>query len=90
MSTSNVLHVPRETNEFQTLEVLYDGTPVTTGLSYALTPGDARPTSWTPMETLEGKTGFTINNMAPGSYRIWVQHADDTAAVRFAGILKVE
>lgn len=90
MST-NVLRVPRETHEFQTIEILLDNTPVTAGLAYALTPGhDARPTVWTPMESLEGKTGFTINNMAPGSYRIWIRHTDDAAAVRFAGILIIE
>lgn len=88
-SISNVVRVPRETIEFQTIEILLDGVPVSTGLEVSMAPDGSRPTTWTAMEVRDGKTGFMIQGMAPGEYGIWVRHTGADQAVRFAGALVV-
>lgn len=89
--SNNVLRVPRETTEFQEVLVDVDGQPVTAGLELAFTRDDTRPVVWTPATIQDGKTGFTISGLAPGSYSIWIRitQTDGDKPVRFAGILIV-
>lgn len=85
---SNVLHLPRETSEFVRVEVRVDNVALpATDLDYALTPHQERPTSWSPMTVDDDdKTGFTVEDLTPGEYRIWVRHGE---TVRFAGLLMI-
>lgn len=88
MSSSNVIHVPRETQEFIVVDLRIDGTQITSGLEISITPGDSRPTIWTPATTLAGKTGLPIAGFAPGDYTVWARITqNEETPVRMAGIL---
>lgn len=88
MST-NVLRVPRETTEFQEIIATVDGEQVT-DLQIAFTRDDDRPVAWTPAILVDGKTGFTITGMEPGTYSIWMKISTGAdTPVRFAGVLIV-
>lgn len=64
---------PRETVEFQTLQVTVDGAPVTTGVQYAVTTFGVRPTTWQVATILDGKPGFLVQGLAPDTYDVWVR-----------------
>jgi hypothetical protein len=64
---------PRETVEFIPVTVTVDGTPVTTGVQFAVVADGVRPTTFSAPVTLSGKIGVLISGLAAGNYRIWAQ-----------------
>lgn len=88
---TNVIHVPRESQEFVVIDLRIDGQRVTTGLEISITTDDTRPVVWTPATTTTtGKTGTPISGLTPGDYTVWVRitQAGETP-VRMAGILVI-
>jgi hypothetical protein len=68
-----VSNYPRETIEFQPIDITVDGQPAVAA-QYQLTTGDARPSgAWTNVTTLGGKVGFLISGLAVGRYLCWAK-----------------
>jgi hypothetical protein len=64
---------PRETVEFQPVTVTVDGTPVITGVTFALPANRERPTTWIAPTTLGGKIGVMLTGLTPGLYDIYAK-----------------
>jgi len=64
---------PRESVEFQPVEVTLNGAPVTTGLALSVVRDGQRPVTFTPAATMDGLTGVMINALAPGTWRVYAQ-----------------
>ena len=64
---------PRETVEFQPVNVTRDGAVVTDGLAFAVVPDGHRPEIFTPAVIVAGKTGVMVSGLAQGTYRIFAQ-----------------
>lgn len=64
---------PRESVEFQPVEVTLDGEPITDGIEVSITTGTARPTVWQDAITVDDKTGFMVEGFAVGRYKVWVR-----------------
>lgn len=62
---------PRETIEFQRVDITDKGVAVTSGVQFALSQPGERAGEFSPAVILEGHTGFMISGMAPGTYRVW-------------------
>lgn len=73
-----VLRVPKETREFNAVTVTLDGTARTTGVELTVIPDDAttRPTNWIPPVVRGEKIGIMIENLEPGSYRVFARITD--------------
>jgi hypothetical protein len=63
----------RETVEFQPVTVTLNGTPVTTGVKFAIAVPGARPATFSAPATLAGEIGVMVQGLAPGGYYIWAQ-----------------
>jgi hypothetical protein len=71
---------PRETIEFQPIDITVDGQPAVAA-QYQLVASPsaaldylARPSgAWTNVTTLGGKVGFLINGLAIGRYLVWAK-----------------
>jgi hypothetical protein len=64
---------PRETIEFQPIDITVDGAPATAA-QYQLTTGSNRPTgAWTNVTTLGGKVGFLVSGLTAGRYLVWAK-----------------
>lgn len=72
---------PRETTEFQPVNVQVDGVEVTTNLDLTIVPNGQRPSVWAAPYALDGKTGVMITGLAPGLYRIWARVTDNPEVV---------
>jgi hypothetical protein len=70
----------RESVEFLPVTITVNEQPVTTGVQFAIVPVGARPTTYAPPTTLEGKIGVMIQDLEPGWYRIWAQVTDTPEA----------
>ena len=64
---------PRETYEFQPVEVLVDGASVTAGVRLSIVKSGARPGAWVSPASLEGKIGFFVGGYGPGEWDVWAQ-----------------
>lgn len=64
---------PRETVEFQPVEVKSNGAEVTIDVMFAITKDGDRPETWTESETLGSGIGVTVAGLAPGDYRVWAK-----------------
>lgn len=64
---------PRETVEFQAVAVTLDGAPVTTGVTFAVVHGNARPTTFIAPTVLGDEIGVMITGLSPGAYRVWAK-----------------
>lgn len=73
-----VLRVPKETREFNEVTVTLDGTARTAGVELAIIPDDAtsRPTAWSAPTVRGTKIGIMIQDLAPGSYRVFARITD--------------
>jgi hypothetical protein len=68
-----VSNYPRETIEFQPIDITVDGAPAVAA-QYQLTTGSARPSgAWTNVTALGGKVGFLITGLAVGRYLVWAK-----------------
>lgn len=64
---------PRETAEFVPVEVKLDGVVTTTDVQLAVVPNGTRPTVWTAAVLDDGRTGFTMPALVPGTYRVFAK-----------------
>jgi hypothetical protein len=64
---------PRETVEFQPVAVTVNGTPVTTGVQFAIAAAGARPITWAAPVTLNAQIGVMVENLQPGVWHVWAQ-----------------
>lgn len=64
---------PRESVEFQPVQVTLNGAPVVSGVSLAVVRDGQRPVTFTPAQTMDGLTGVMIGGLAPGAYRVYAQ-----------------
>ncbi len=64
---------PRETTEFCSVTVTVNGTPVTTGVTFAITAGVDRPVTWVTPTTLGGNIGVMLTGLAAGYYHVWAK-----------------
>ncbi|HAP91098.1 MAG TPA: hypothetical protein DCR15_15865 [Arthrobacter bacterium] len=64
---------PRETNDFQPVQVLRDGLVVSTGLSFSIVPDGQRPVTFTTAVIDNGLTGVDVAGLTAGTYRIFAQ-----------------
>ncbi len=64
---------PRESVEFVAVDVNVDGVAVTTGVEFALTTGQDRPTTWAAPTTLDGKIGVMTGGLATGYWHVWAR-----------------
>lgn len=64
---------PRETVEFVGITVALNGAVVTTGIQFAITTFEQRPTTWVAAVILDGKTGVMITGLAPGVYTAYAK-----------------
>ena len=64
---------PRESVEFQPVEVTRDGLTITTGLEFSIVPDGQRPVTFTPAEMLSGQTGVIVSGLSQGTYRIFAR-----------------
>ena len=62
---------PRETIEWQGVNVTVDTVPVTTGVTLAIVPAGARPSAFTAPTILGGKIGVMLTGITPGLWDIW-------------------
>lgn len=74
---------PRESVEYIYVSVEDAGTPVTDGVSIAVTAGGTRPTTFTPAVQTSAGLGYKLpGDLTPGVYRVFVQiTADDETPV---------
>lgn len=67
------VEVPRESVEFLPVPVTVSGGEVT-NFQTAITPaGTARPTVWTNAVILGADAGVMIQNLTPGTYKVWAK-----------------
>jgi hypothetical protein len=67
-------HFPRETVEFQPVTVTVNGTPATAAnVTFAVGLKTARPVSWLAPVELEGKIGIMVEDLDPGTYKVWAK-----------------
>lgn len=64
---------PRESVEFQPVQVTRDGALVTEGLSFAVVLDGQRPETFTPATVINDVPGVMVNALAAGTYRIYAQ-----------------
>lgn len=64
---------PRESVEFQPVNIMVEGTPVLTGLSFAVVPDGSRPVTFSPADMVGGRPGFYVGGFGPGTYRVFAQ-----------------
>ncbi|HJV99425.1 MAG TPA: hypothetical protein VJ617_10055 [Arthrobacter sp.] len=64
---------PRESVEFQPVNVTQDGIAVTSGLSFAVVADGTRPTTFTAATVLDGKSGVLLTGLTPGTYRVFAK-----------------
>lgn len=69
----------RESVEFLGAIVVKGDVVVMTGVSFAVTGLNNRPTSdaWVPATILDGRTGFIVEGHDIGAYMVWVRVVDD-------------
>lgn len=63
----------RETNEFLPITVTRDGTTITTGIQFAITPHTTRPITWDTPTTLGTDIGVMVTALTPGIYKVWAR-----------------
>lgn len=67
---------PRETDEFQPVLVVRDGTLVTDdSVEFAVVRDGLRPLEFAPPVILDEQAGIRIYGYAPGRYRVWAKVA---------------
>lgn len=64
---------PRETVEFQPVQVTLNGAAVTTDLSFAVVRDGQRPVTFTDAAVMGSLTGVMVAGLEPGAYRIYAQ-----------------
>ena len=67
-----VVTVPRETEEFLPLLVVYDGTPIT-NYETAIVKGCDRPTTWVAAATEGLYTGVVLDGLSKGEWHVFVR-----------------
>ena len=63
---------PRETAEFQAVSITEDGEPATPA-KVAISIEDGRTTTWVDPVTHKGRPSVRIENLEPGTYRVWAK-----------------
>ena len=63
----------RESIEFQPVTVTVNGTPVTTGVTLAITPNGTRPLTYTAPTMVDGKIGVMVQGLTHGLYDVWAK-----------------
>ena len=64
---------PRESVEFQPVEVTRDGLTITTGVEFSIVPDGDRPLAFTPAAVVNGTTGVIVTGLTQGTYRIFAR-----------------
>ncbi|HEX9089683.1 MAG TPA: hypothetical protein VF867_19485 [Arthrobacter sp.] len=64
---------PRESVEFQPVQVTQDGQALTSGLSFAVVRDGQRPVTFSPATIMGTSTGVMVAGLAAGTYRIYAQ-----------------
>jgi hypothetical protein len=73
-----LVSVQRESVEFIPIHVVSPDTIATDTIQYALTTGRDRPTTWSPVISLDGQVGFlTGPHSTPTVYKVWVRIDDN-------------
>jgi len=63
----------RDSAEYLELIVTVDGATVTSGIEYAVTTGDERPSAWAPVTIVDGRPMALLQGRAPGTYVVWAR-----------------
>jgi len=63
----------RESIEFQPVTVTVNGAPVTSGVTFAITPNGTRPLAYVAPTTVDGKIGVMVQGLAHGLYDVWAK-----------------
>jgi len=63
----------RDSAEYLELIVTVDGTPVTSGIEYAITTGDARPSTWLPVTLVDRRPMALLQGRPAGTYVVWAR-----------------
>ena len=80
----------RESIEFQPVTVTVNGTPVTTGVTLAITPNGTRPLAYVAPTTVDGKIGVMVQGLTHGLYDVWAKvNSTPEAAVINCGYISV-
>lgn len=64
---------PRESVEFQPVEVKRDGLLITTDLEFSIVPDGERPAAFAPAAIVSGNTGVIVSGLDRGTYRIFAR-----------------
>lgn len=70
---ADMITIPRESVEFVGVDVLNDDNSPVTNFDVCVTPINARPTTWLPVQTVEDTQGVLIQGLTPGHHIIWVR-----------------
>lgn len=83
-----VIQAYAETEEFVPVGVTVSGSPVASGVEFAVLPEGVRPTEtdWAAADTLGSDTGLILAGKAPGYYWVWVRVDADTEQPVFVGL----
>lgn len=68
--------IPRESVEFQPVEVRLDGVLVTTAVEFCVTTARARPETWIAPVVLGDAIGVMVDGLDPGTYVVWGRVTD--------------
>lgn len=68
---------PRESVEFQPVNVTRDGVAVTSDVFFAIVSDGARPATFTPATVMDGMAGVMVAGLSAGIYRIFAQVTAD-------------
>lgn len=68
-----MISYPRESVEFQPVHVTIDGSPVTTGVTFAITSRGGRPEAWVSPVELGGQIGVMVGGLEIGGYSVWAK-----------------
>lgn len=66
---------PRETVEFQPVEVTVNGTAVTSNVTFCVAAVGERPSTFGTAVTLSGEIGVMVTGYDPGTYTVWAKVA---------------
>ena len=71
----------RDSAEYLELVVTVDATPVASGIEYAITTGDNRPSAWLPVTLVDGRPMALLQGRPAGTYVVWARVTAGTEVV---------
>lgn len=81
---------PRETDQFVEVDITLNGSPTTTGITFAVVPDGTRPTTFTAAKTRGQVIGVEITGLTPGMYHVYAKATDTPyAPVIDCGVFQV-